>query len=194
MRNHPAFILLASMLAFTACSQIKNKPVTGQPDKFIDLPGYFKSEEKLLVQSGSAMEKTVLLKGQAAKSTFDSKDSNAVQHLLKPFLDIDLNKPSLRDAYDTTTLADPFSGRKSVIYKSKGAQTSPEEITMEVDKHGTIQQVTVQSYTSNLVYEYREHLVYQRGKSILINTYQKIAFLSPKEVEISVKVVAKNQL
>ncbi|MBV7533643.1 hypothetical protein [Chitinophaga sp. sic0106] len=194
MRNHPALFLLASLLAFTACSNITPKPVTGQPDKFIDLPGYFKSEEKLLVQAGGTMEKTVLLNGQSAQSTFDSKDSNAVQHLLKPFLDIDLNKPSLRDAYDTTSLADPFSGRKSVIYKSKGVQTNPEEITMELDKNGTIQQVTVQSFTSNMVYEYRQHLIYQRGKSILINTYQKIAFLSPKELEISVKAGAKNQL
>ncbi|SHL84957.1 hypothetical protein SAMN05444266_105211 [Chitinophaga jiangningensis] len=194
MRNHPAFYLLASLLAFTACSNITQKPVTGQPDKYIDLPGYFKSEEKLLVQSGSTMEKRVLLNGQSTEATFDSKDSNAVQHLLKPFLDIDLNKPSLRDAYDTTSLTDPFSGRKSVIYKSKGEQTSPEEITMELDKNGTIQQVTVQSYTSNMVYEYRQHLIYQRGKSILINTYQKIAFLSPKELEISVKAAGKNQL
>ncbi|RAJ75465.1 hypothetical protein CLV59_10979 [Chitinophaga dinghuensis] len=194
MKNHPSIIILALLFGISACNIQPDKTKSSSQDKFINLPGYFKTEEKQLSQASLDMEKTVLLNGKSEKNTFNSSDTAVIQHLMKPFIDVDLNKPSLRDEYDTTSLTDPFSGRKSVIYKSRGQQTNPEEITMDLDKNGVIQQVSVHSYTSNMVYEYRQHLVYQRGKSVMINTYQKIAFLSPKELEITVKPIAKNQL
>ncbi|MFB6455731.1 hypothetical protein ACE38W_10705 [Chitinophaga sp. Hz27] len=194
MKYHSGIILIIILTSSIACNNNANIAKTGKQDKFINLPAYFKGEEQQLIQSGSTFQKKVTFNGQSESVTINSKDTNAIQHLLKPFRDIDLNKPSLVNEYDTTSLTDPFSGRKSIIYKSRGKQTSPDEITMETDKNGTIQQVTVQSYTSSIVYEYRQHLVYQRGKAIMINTYQKIAFLAPKEVEITAKKEDKNQL
>ena len=111
--------------------------------------------------------------------------------LLKPFMDVDLNKPSLRDEFDTSSLYDPFSGRRSVIYKSKGEQTRPAEITMELDKQGNIQLVNIHAYTTNMVYEFRQDLTYQRNRQIRIATYQKIAFLAPKELEVNVTMAPK---
>ncbi|NIG52677.1 hypothetical protein [Chitinophaga sp. Cy-1792] len=194
MKYTSGIILIIIFAGVVGCNNNVKDTKTGKQDKFIDIPAYFKSEEQQLIQSGITFQKKVTFNGKSEAVAIESKDTNAIQHLLKPFLDIDLNKPSLVNEYDTTSLTDPFSGRKSIIYKSKGKQTNPDEITMETDKNGTIQQVTVQSYTSSLVYEYRQHLVYQRGKAIMINTYQRIAFLTPKEVEITAKKEDKNQL
>ncbi len=45
------------------------------------------------------MFKTVALNGQHDSLSQSVTDTLALQYLLKPFMDADINKPSLRDAY-----------------------------------------------------------------------------------------------
>ncbi|SKA11597.1 hypothetical protein SAMN04488128_102892 [Chitinophaga eiseniae] len=195
MRHYRYMTVLLTIFGFIACHQDNN--TTGKTTagaKFEPLPAYFNGEREHIRAGGFSLHKIITLNGVSDTATVNGTDSTAVRDLLKPFADIDLNKPSLRDQYDTSSLYDPFSGRKSVIYKSKGKQTFPSEITMELDKNGTIQQVNIHSYTVNMVYEFRQDLLYQRNKNIRIATYQKIAFLSPKEIEVNVTVTPKTRM
>ncbi|MBC9931380.1 hypothetical protein [Chitinophaga qingshengii] len=195
MKHYRYMTVLLTIFGFIACHQDnKTTGKTTATAKYEPLPAYFQGERNRMHSDSFSLHKTITLNGVKDTATITGADSTALQDLLKPFSDIDLNKPSLRDEYDTSSLYDPFSGRKSVIYKSKGKQTFPSEVTMELDKNGTIQQVNIHSYTVNMVYEFRQDLFYQRNKNIRIATYQKIAFLAPKEVEVNVAVTPKNRM
>jgi len=191
MKRFPQATALFITIGFLACNLANKPPQNLATDKFIRLPEYFNQEDQQLRTGGFILHKSVTLNGKTDTISIPGSDSATVHDLLKPFMDADLNKPSLRDDYDTSSLYDPFSGRKSVIYKSKGKQTSPSEVTLELDKQGNIQQVNIHSYTSNMVYEFRQDLHYQQNRQVRMTTYQKIAFLSPKELEINVTIAPK---
>ncbi|WP_160712417.1 hypothetical protein [Chitinophaga solisilvae] len=193
MKHYRYATVLLTILGFIACKQDNNHGGTGV-NKFEPLPAYFNGEKMFIRNAGVDLHKTVVLNGVTDTSVISGTDSTAVQDLLKPFTDIDLNKPSLRDEYDSSSLYDPFSGRKSVIYTSRGKQTFPSEITMELDKNGVIQQVNIHGYNTNMVYEFRQDLLYQRNQHIRIATYQKIAFLAPKQIEINVAMTPKTRM
>lgn len=191
MKIYPHLTVLFSIIGVMACNPVNKPSKEPAQDKFAALPDYFTKENAHIRANDVTLFKTVILNGQKDTTSISGNDSATVHDLLKPFMDADLNKPSLRDDYDTSSLYDPFSGRKSVIYKSKGKQTSPSEVTMELDKQGNIQQVNIHSYTSNLVYEFRQDLFYQQNKQVRMTTYQKIAFLAPKELEVNVTMAPK---
>lgn len=191
MKKYRQVTVLFTIVGLMACNLANKQSKHPSQDKFASFPAYFNQQHDQLGKGDFTLFKTVTLNGQKDTATISGQDSAAVHDLLKPFMEIDLNKPSLREEYDTSSLYDPFSGRKSVIYKSRGKQTSPSEITMELDKQGNIQQVSVHSYTSNLVYEFRQDLFYQQNRQVRMTTYQKIAFLSPKELEINVTIAPK---
>lgn len=188
---YPHVTVLFTIIGFMACNQANKPSKDPAQDKFAQLPDYFSQENAHIRTNDVILFKTVILNGQKDTASISGHDSATVHDLLKPFMDADLNKPSLRDEYDTSSLYDPFSGRKSVIYKSKGKETNPSEVTMELDKQGNIQQVNIHSYTSNLVYEFRQDLFYQQNKQVRMTTYQKIAFLTPKELEVNVTIAPK---
>ncbi|WP_212001348.1 hypothetical protein [Chitinophaga sp. HK235] len=194
MKHYRYATVLLTIFGFIACHQDNITMKTASGAKFEPLPAYFNGEKARIRAGNFNLQKAVTLNGAKITTNIPGTDSTAVQDLLKPFTDIDLNKPSLRDEYDTSSLYDPFSGRRSIIYQSKGKQTFPSEITMELDKNGNIQQVNIHSYTSNMVYEYRQDLFYQQDKTIRIATFQKIAFLTPKETEVSVAITPKNRM
>ncbi|MBS0026162.1 hypothetical protein [Chitinophaga hostae] len=191
MKKYRQVTVLFTIIGFMACNTANKQSNPSSLDKFVRLPDYFSQEDKNIRSNDYTLFKTVVLNGKKDTAQVSGTDSATVHDLLKPFMDADLNKPSLRDEYDTSSLYDPFSGRKSVIYKSRGKQTNPSEVIMELDKQGNIQQVNIHSYTSNLVYEFRQDLFYQQKKQVRMTTYQKIAFLSPKELEINVTIAPK---
>ena len=191
MKKYRQVTALFTIIGFMACNPADKQSKGPSLDKFVQLPDYFSGEDAHIRTGSFSLFKTVTLNGKKDTSTITGSDSAAVHDLLKPFMDVDLNKPSLRDGYDTSSLYDPFSGRRSVIYKSKGRQTRPSEVTMELDKQGNIQLVNIHSYTSNMVYEFRQDLSYQRNRQVRITTYQKIAFLAPKELEVNVTIAPK---
>ncbi|NLR79232.1 hypothetical protein [Chitinophaga eiseniae] len=191
MKKYRQVTMLFTIVGLMACNLANKQSKNPAQDKFASFPAYFSQQHDQLRKGDFTLFKTVTLNGQKDTVTISGRDSAAVYDVLKPFMEIDLNKPSLREEYDTSSLYDPFSGRKSVIYKSRGKQTSPSEITMELDRQGNIQQVSVHSYTSNLVYEFRQDLFYQQNRQVRMTTYQKIAFLSPKELEINVTIAPK---
>ncbi|NLU93921.1 hypothetical protein [Chitinophaga sp. Ak27] len=191
MKKYRQVTVLFTIVGLMACNLANKQSKNPSQDKFASFPAYFNQQHDQLRKGDFILSKVVTLNGQKDTATIYGRDSAAIHDLLKPFMEIDLNKPSLREEYDTSSLYDPFSGRKSVIYKSRGKQTSPSEITMELDRQGNIQQVSVHSYTSNLVYEFRQDLFYQQNRQVRMTTYQKIAFLSPKELEVNVTIAPK---
>lgn len=157
-----------------------------------DLKQYFEGEMTLIKQSGMQLRKQVALNGLQDSTLRPAGDSAQLQDLLKPFLDVDINKPSLRDAYDTAAVTDQFSGRQSIVYTARNKTVNPQQIILDIDDKGRIISVNINNHTRNLVYEYRQNLIYQHLKNIHITTYQKIAFLQPRELDIRVLLEPKN--
>lgn len=156
-----------------------------------DLKAYFTAEAVQMANTGLQLHKTVALNGQRDSLSLPA-DTLALQHLLKPFMDADINKPSLRDAYRTDTVKDLFSGNSSIMYAARDAATSPQQIILNMDDKGHIASVNINKRTSNLVYEYQQNLFYQHLKTIRITTWQKIAFLQARELDVRVSLAPKN--
>lgn len=157
-----------------------------------DLKAYFTAEAAQMAQSGLQMLKTVALNGQRDSLSKPLTDTLALQHLLKPFMDADINKPSLRDAYRTDTVRDLFSGNSSIMYDARDASISPQQVILNMDSSGHISSVNINKRSSNLVYQYQQNLFYQHLKTIRITTWQKIAFLQPRELDVRVSLAPKN--
>lgn len=167
-----------------------NNASQGKTQAYRDLKGYFQEELDNINVHKPALQKTIVMNGQRDSLTITSPDSTQLQHLLAPFLEVDLNKPSLQGAYDTILLADQFSGKRSLMYKARNTATVPQEVIMEIDSLQHITNVQMNKHVENLVYEYQQNLVYQHNKHIRIVTWQKIAFLPARELDV--KVVLKH--
>ncbi|WP_298736721.1 hypothetical protein [uncultured Chitinophaga sp.] len=157
-----------------------------------DLKAYFTAEAIQMAQSGLQMQKTVALNGQRDSINQPLTDTLALQHLLKPFLDVDINKPSLRDAYRTDTVKDLFTGSSAIMYAARHTSVNPQQIILNFDSTGQISSVNINKRTSNLVYQYQQNLFYQHLKTIRITTRQKIAFLQARELDVRVSLAPKN--
>jgi hypothetical protein len=185
MDHRFSWVLMAIAVSFASCG-------TGKSDQrsaghaYRDLKGYFQDELNNIRSSRPALQKTIVMNGQRDSLTITAPDSTQLKHLLAPFLDVDLNKPSLQGAYDTILLADQFSGTRSLMYKARNTATVPQEVIMDIDNHQHITNVQMNKHVENLVYEYQQNLVYQQNKHIRIVTWQKIAFLPARELDVKV--------
>jgi hypothetical protein len=151
-----------------------------------DLKGYFQQELRSIAGARPSIEKTVVLNGKRDSASISTPDSTQLQSLLQPFLEVDLNKPSMQGAYDTILLADQFTGERSLMYKARSAATVPQEVILNIDNNQRITNVQMNKHVRNLVYEYQQNLVYQHNKHIRIVTWQKIAFLPAHELDVKV--------
>jgi len=179
--------LAAVMLVSCTPGRQRQAPGTAHSD----LKKYFETEARQVNTNGLQLHKIVTLNGQRDTVAMPA-DTLALQHLLKPFIDADINKPSLRDAYRTDTVTNLFSGSSSIMYSARDAGTNPEQVILNMDKEGRIATVQILNRVRNLVYEYQQKLFYQHLKTIHITTYQKIAFLQPRELDVQVLLAPKN--
>jgi hypothetical protein len=187
-RYRRLYIALAAV-TLLACNPGSSRPANSPAHS--DLKAYFTAEATQMAKTGLQLYKTVALNGQRDSLSLPA-DTLALQHLLKPFVEADINKPSLRDAYRTDTVKDLFSGSSSIMYAARDAATSPQQIILNLDDKGHIASVNINKRTSNLVYEYQQNLFYQHLKTIRITTWQKIAFLQARELDVRVSLVPKN--
>jgi hypothetical protein len=178
-------ILPAVFMMLASCGTDINQHHTAA-NGYRDIKGYFTQELTHISQQKPALYKTVTLNNQRDSVTVTSPDSAQLQNLLQPFLEVDLNKPSLRDAYDTILLSDQFTGKRSLLYKAKNKATLPQEVILNIDSAQQIQSVQLNKHVRNLVYEYQQHLEYEHYKHIRIVTWQKIAFLPSKELDVKI--------
>lgn len=186
-----SWTFLSAALVFASCGTGVNQQQT-QANGYRDLKGYFKQELVDISQQKPALYKTVTLNNQRDSVTINTPDSAQLQNLLQPFLEVDLNKPSLRDAYDTIVLPDQFTGKRSLLYKARNKATLPQEVILNVDSSQRIENVQMNKHVRNLVYEYQQHLEYQHNNHIRITTWQKIAFLPSKELDVKILLRAHN--
>jgi hypothetical protein len=191
MRINPYRRLYIALAAITLLACNTGAPQPAANSTHSNLKTYFETEARLLLQNGLQLHKSVVLNGQRDSITL-SPDSTGLQHLLKPFTDADVNKPSLRDAYRADTIPDLISGNSTVMYTARNAATSPQQVILNLDRQGHITAVNIHKSTRNLVYEYQQHLFYQHLKTIRITTFQKIAFLKPRELDVKVWLAPKN--
>lgn len=188
-KRYSRLCIALAAVTLLACNPGVNGPVNSPAHS--DLKAFFTGEATQMAQIGLQIHKTVILNGQR-DSLNQPADTLVLQHLLKPFMDADINKPSLRDAYRTDTVVDLFSGSSSIMYAARNPSTSPQQIILNLDSMGHISTVNINKRTSNLVYEYQQNLFYQHLKTIRITTWQKIAFLQARELDVKVSLVPKN--
>jgi hypothetical protein len=191
MDDRLSWILPAAILSLASCgSGVSQHTVAA--NGYRDLKGYFTQELTHISQQKPSLYKTVTLNTQQDSVIVNAPDSAQLQNLLQPFLEVDLNKPSLSGAYDTILLSDQFSGKRSLLYKAKNKATLPQEVILDIDSTQQIKSVQINKHVHNLVYEYQQNLEYQRNKHIRITTGQKIAFLPSKELDVKILLRANN--
>jgi len=191
MNERFSWIFLAAIFVLASCGTGVNQHQTAA-NGYRDLKGYFTQELVHISQQKPALYKTVTLNNQRDSITVSAPDSAQLQNLLQPFLEVDLNKPSLRDAYDTILLSDQFTGKRSLLYKAKKKVTIPQEVILNIDNNQQIESVQMNKHVHNLVYEYQQNLEYQHNKHIRITTWQKIAFLPSKELDVKILLRSNN--
>lgn len=145
------------------------------------LGNYCWDEIARMRQSPFEITKTIRLNGQTA--TAPVKDSAGLEALFRPLMDADISRPSLADAYDTDTIPNQFTGDTTFIHRTRGKQTWPAQLIVEIDKGRRIRSVQVSSHTKNPVYEYRQEIVYERDHRLSINSHQKIIFMKAENME-----------
>ncbi|MBO9152663.1 hypothetical protein ACFOTA_10630 [Chitinophaga sp. GCM10012297] len=175
------FFLCALLLA--GCGLQTDKPAPLQKDmSYRALGNYCWEEIARMKEQRIGVTKVVRVNGQT--DSLMVKDSAGLQALFKPLMDADVSKPSLADAYQVDTIADQFHRDTTFIYHTKGKQTWPAQLILDVDSAGRIKTAQVSSYTKNLVYEYRQEVLYERNKQLRVSTFQKIIFLKPESLEV----------
>ncbi|RPD40188.1 hypothetical protein [Chitinophaga barathri] len=177
------WIIFLCTLITAGCSPQPDKPASLQKDMSYRALGNYCWEEIARMKAQQiGITKVVRVNGKT--DSLPVKDSAGLQALFRPLMDADVNKPSLLDAYQIDTIADQFHGDTTFIYHTKGKQTWPAQLILDVDKEGRIKTAQVSSYTKNLVYEYRQEVLYERNKQLRVSTYQKIIFLKPESLEV----------
>jgi hypothetical protein len=185
MDDRFSWTLVAVVSLFVSCGT-SDSGRQGKEHAYRDLKGYFHEELNNINTQKPALQETIVMNGLRDSLTITSPDSTQLQHLLAPFLEVDLNKPSLQGAYDTILLADQFTGKRSLMYKARNTATVPQEVIIDIDSQQHITNVQMNKHVENLVYEYQQNLVYQHNKHIRIVTWQKIAFLPARELDVKV--------
>ncbi len=101
-------------------------------------------------------------------------------------MDADISRPSLADAYTVDTIPNHFTRDTTFIHRSRGKQTWPAQLIVEIDSSSRIRTVQVSSHTVNPVYEYRQEIVYERDRMLTISSLQKIIFMKAENMETTV--------
>lgn len=176
-------LLLCMLIGLAGCDLQQEKPATAAKDtSYRALGNYCLDEAARLKAQQVQVTKIVQLNG--VMDSVQTKDSAALETLFRPLMDADVSKPSLSDAYFRDTIADQLNTDTTFIFRSKGKQTRPHQLILDVDKQGNIKTAHATAYTSNLVYEYRQEVFYERNKQLRVVTYQKIVFMKPENMEV----------
>ena len=182
MRPLARIFFLCTFLS-AGCGLQPGKPVPRQQDASYRTPGnYYREEIARIGSQQIGVTKVVRVNGQA--DSLQVKDSAALEALFQPLIDADVNKPSMADAYNIDTIADQFHGDTTFIYHTKGKQTWPAQLILDVDSQGRVKTAQVSSYTKNPVYEYRQEVLYERNRQLRVSTFQRIIFLKPENLEV----------
>ncbi len=180
--------MISLLLLLSACGNLQTAP-SATVARFRDLPAYFAGEKRQMQQAGLVFHKWVEQNGLRDSTTVS--DSNTIDHLLKPFSEINLNKPSLRDQYTIDSVVNGFTGARSLIYSAKKPDTRPQQVLIDTDSTGYIQTVQITSRTNNLLYKTAEILVYEHLKTVRVSTDQKVVMLSPEHLSVLVRMYPK---
>lgn len=174
---------LCLLLAAGCSLPIEEKKITEKNTSYRALGNYGWDEITRLKNQQLSVTKVVRINGQADSAVV--RDSAGLEALFRPLMDADVSKPSLADAYDTDTIVNQLAaGDTTFILQSKGKQTRPYQLILDVDGQGRIKTARVTAYTTNLVYEYRQEILYERSKQLRVSTFQKIIFMKPEHLEV----------
>lgn len=159
------------------------QPAAGQKASgYRTLNNYHWEEITQLKEQQLGVTKIVRINGET--DSVKVKDSAALASLFRPLMDADISKPSLADAYNRDTIADQFRMDTTFIFRSKGKQTHPYQLILDVDRQGRIRSAQATTFTTNLMYEFRQEVVYERNKQLRVHTFQKIIFMKPESLEV----------
>lgn len=189
MRSLAWFSLIGMLIGVTACTG----PEQPHPStrSYRDLKRIFREEAAQLKQQRPSIQKIVTLNG--VTDTIMVADTAAINSLFQPFMDADISKPSLYDAYSEAKIANAFNGDTSVMYMAKGKQTRPSQVILNVDKQQQLRSADITSSASNMLYRFKQDLHYEHNKLMRIITVQKVLFLKEEQMEVIVQFGQQNK-
>lgn len=173
---------LALLTAGCQLPERQGPPVAAEKDhSYRALGNYCWDEIARMRASPFEITKTIRLNGTAVSAPV--KDSAGLEALFRPLMDADISRPSLADAYVVDTIPNHFTKDTTFIHRSRGKQTWPAQLIVEIDSSRRIRSVQASSHTVNPVYEYRQEIVYERDRRLSISSMQKIIFLKAENME-----------
>jgi len=176
-------MLLCYLLLVMSCNRNPDQPDTTPKDTSYRALGNYRWEEVAGLKAQQLqVRKIVRINGKT--DSVMVKDSAGLAALFRPLMEADVSKPSLADAYKTDTIANQFSRDTTFIIRSLGKQTWPYQLILDVDSVGRIKTAQVTSHTSNLMYEYKQEVFYERNKALRVSTFQQIIFMKPENMEV----------
>ncbi|MCK7558897.1 hypothetical protein MKQ70_29520 [Chitinophaga sedimenti] len=189
MRSIARLSLMGTLMGLAACTGTEQQ---AQPTgSYRNLKQIFKEEAAKVEQQRPAVTKTVRLNGTTSTTTL--ADTASLPALFQPFMEADISKPSLQDAYSEAKIANEFNGDTSVMYMAKGNQGRPSQVILNIGRDRQLRSADITSAANNLLYRFKQELHYERNKGIRITTVQKVAFLAEEEMEVNVQFGAQNK-
>ncbi|WP_341834236.1 hypothetical protein WJU16_14655 [Chitinophaga pollutisoli] len=176
--------LWALLAAGCSLPEREGPPVADEKDhSYRALGNYCWDEIARMRKSPFQITKTIRLNGETVSAPV--QDSAGLEALFRPLMDADISRPSLADAYVTDTIPNHFTGDTTFIHRSRGKQTWPAQLIVEIDSSRRIRNVQASSYTQNPVYEYRQEIAYERDRQLTVTSMQKIVFMKAENMEIT---------
>jgi hypothetical protein len=147
--------------------------------EYFDIPGHFIAEAERLQQSGASLRKTLTRPDDSEEVHKDEVDWQAE---LKPFIDIDLNKPAFSGGYTTDTIMN--GGDMAISYTAIDSTFDIKKATL-VFHDGELTKMQAEHSKNNVYYYSREILIYEAetGYEITVSNIMKAG----KPVEFTIK-------
>lgn len=188
MRSLAGLLLIGILIGAGACTEDVKQPRNHA--SYRELKRIFTQEAVQLSAQPVVIVKTVTLNG--ITDTVQVTDSAAINTLFQPFMEADISKPSLHDAFSEAKIANEFTGDTSVMYMSRGKQTRPSQVILNVNRQQQLRSADITSSASNMLYRFKQELHYEHNKTLRINTVQKVLFLNEEEMEVIVRFGPQN--
>ncbi len=169
LTGHKAFNYFFILCVFCcSCSSENSQDIHTPAVTFFDIPNYFKSEAERLSDEGRFLEKIVDSNGESESKIIKTVDWH---NELRSFIDIDLNKPALQQAYTIDTVSE---GQKStLIYSAIDSLLEFKNITITFADNKLIRFTAVHS-KKNFYYTSYETMTYEPIKGYVIQIENKI--------------------
>lgn len=170
LRSFTYFAAVTGVAAVLISCKMETEPASAlQANTYPNLPEFFQQEIDSLEQTDPLVTKTVRKDDQEEQRELHIKNWNTE---LASFRMVDLNKPAYAGSIQADTTAD---GKLQFRITDPKADLS--YVSIGFDSAGDLEMISIERDVENSLYHTVELLVYEKGRSYLVEKKQKVLLL-----------------